>query len=36
MDEGDGEEPCAILMFGSPDSSRKVEWIATSSRPSMA
>ena len=25
---GAGEEPCAILMFGSPDPSRKVEWIA--------
>ena len=25
---GAGEAPCAILMFGSPDSSRKVEWIA--------
>jgi uncharacterized cupin superfamily protein len=23
-----GDEPCAILMFGSPDPSRKVEWIA--------
>ena len=25
---GAGQEPCAILMFGSPDPSRKVEWIA--------
>jgi uncharacterized cupin superfamily protein len=25
---GAGEEPCAILMFGSPDPGRKVEWIA--------
>ena len=25
---GAGHEPCAILMFGSPDPSRKVEWIA--------
>jgi hypothetical protein len=25
---GAGAEPCAILMFGSPDPSRKVEWIA--------
>jgi uncharacterized cupin superfamily protein len=25
---GAGEEPCAILMFGSPDPRRKVEWIA--------
>ena len=25
---GAGDEPCAILMFGSPDLSRKVEWIA--------
>ena len=25
---GAGEEPCAILMFGSPDPSRKIEWIA--------
>lgn len=25
---GAGEEPCAILMFGSPDPKRKVEWIA--------
>jgi uncharacterized cupin superfamily protein len=25
---GAGEEGCAILMFGAPDSSRKVEWIA--------
>ena len=25
---GAGEEPCAILMFGAPDPSRKVEWIA--------
>jgi quercetin dioxygenase-like cupin family protein len=25
---GAGEAPCAILMFGSPDPSRKVEWIA--------
>jgi uncharacterized cupin superfamily protein len=25
---GAGDEPCAILMFGSPDQSRKVEWIA--------
>jgi hypothetical protein len=25
---GAGGEPCAILMFGSPDPSRKVEWIA--------
>ncbi len=25
---GSGDEPCAILMFGSPDPSRKVEWIA--------
>lgn len=25
---GAGAGPCAILMFGSPDSSRKVEWIA--------
>ena len=25
---GAGATPCAILMFGSPDSSRKVEWIA--------
>jgi uncharacterized cupin superfamily protein len=25
---GAGTGPCAILMFGSPDSSRKVEWIA--------
>ena len=23
-----GDEPCAIPMFGSPDPSRKVEWIA--------
>jgi oxalate decarboxylase/phosphoglucose isomerase-like protein (cupin superfamily) len=23
-----GDEPCTILMFGSPDPSRKVEWIA--------
>ena len=25
---GAGDEPCAILMFGSPDPTRKVEWIA--------
>jgi uncharacterized cupin superfamily protein len=25
---GAGEGPCAILMFGSPDPTRKVEWIA--------
>jgi mannose-6-phosphate isomerase-like protein (cupin superfamily) len=25
---GAGDEPCAILMFGSPDPRRKVEWIA--------
>src|SRR3954463_8609476 len=25
---GAGAQPCAILMFGSPDPSRKVEWIA--------
>ena len=25
---GGGTGPCAILMFGSPDPSRKVEWIA--------
>jgi len=25
---GAGAEPCAILMFGSPDPKRKVEWIA--------
>ena len=25
---GAGAGPCAILMFGSPDSSRKIEWIA--------
>jgi quercetin dioxygenase-like cupin family protein len=25
---GAGDEPCAMLMFGSPDPSRKVEWIA--------
>jgi mannose-6-phosphate isomerase-like protein (cupin superfamily) len=25
---GAGDAPCAILMFGGPDSSRKVEWIA--------
>jgi uncharacterized cupin superfamily protein len=25
---GAGQEGCAILMFGSPDPSRKVEWIA--------
>ena len=25
---GAGDEPCALLMFGSPDPSRKVEWIA--------
>jgi quercetin dioxygenase-like cupin family protein len=25
---GAGDEPCAILMFGSPDPSRKVQWIA--------
>jgi uncharacterized cupin superfamily protein len=25
---GAGEEPCAILMFGSPDPRRKVSWIA--------
>jgi uncharacterized cupin superfamily protein len=25
---GAGEGPCAILMFGSPDPARKVEWIA--------
>ena len=25
---GAGEEPCAIVMFGSPDPARKVEWIA--------
>ena len=25
---GAGEEPCAILMFGSPDPSRNVDWIA--------
>ena len=25
---GAGDEPCAILMFGSPDPARKVEWIA--------
>ena len=25
---GAGHEPCAILMFGSPDPRRKVEWIA--------
>jgi uncharacterized cupin superfamily protein len=25
---GAGEQPCAILMFGSPDPSRKVSWIA--------
>jgi len=24
---GAGDEPCAILMFGSPDPTRKVEWI---------
>ena len=25
---GAGDEPCAILMFGSPDPSRRVEWLA--------
>ena len=25
---GAGDEPCAMLMFGSPDPSRKVSWIA--------
>jgi hypothetical protein len=25
---GAEDEPCAILMFGSPDPSRKVQWIA--------
>ena len=25
---GAGDEPCAMLMFGSPDPSRKVKWIA--------
>ena len=25
---GAGDEPCAILMFGSPDPSRKVKWLA--------
>ena len=25
---GAGDQPCTILMFGSPDPSRKVEWIA--------
>jgi len=25
---GAGDEPCAILMFGSPDPSRTIEWIA--------
>ena len=25
---GAGDEPCAILMFGSPDPSRNVDWIA--------
>ncbi len=25
---GAGEQPCAILMFGSPDPSREVQWIA--------
>jgi uncharacterized cupin superfamily protein len=25
---GAGDRPCALLMFGSPDPSRKVEWIA--------
>ena len=25
---GAGDEPCAILMFGSPDPRRTVEWIA--------
>jgi uncharacterized cupin superfamily protein len=25
---GAGDEPCAILMFGSPDPRRKIEWIA--------
>ena len=25
---GAGDQPCAILMFGSPDPRRKVEWIA--------
>jgi hypothetical protein len=25
---GAGTGPCAIVMFGSPDPSRKVEWIA--------
>jgi quercetin dioxygenase-like cupin family protein len=25
---GAGDAPCSILMFGSPDPSRKVEWIA--------
>ena len=25
---GAGAAPCAILMFGSPDSNRRVEWIA--------
>jgi uncharacterized cupin superfamily protein len=25
---GAGDEPCAILMFGSPDPKRKVSWIA--------
>jgi uncharacterized cupin superfamily protein len=28
---GAGDEPCALLMFGSPDPSRKVEWIADES-----
>jgi oxalate decarboxylase/phosphoglucose isomerase-like protein (cupin superfamily) len=26
---GAGDEPCAILMFGAPDPSRKVSWIAS-------
>ena len=25
---GAGDEPCAILMFGSPDPSRNIDWIA--------
>jgi hypothetical protein len=25
---GAGDEPCVILMFGSPDPSRNIEWIA--------
>jgi uncharacterized cupin superfamily protein len=25
---GAGDEPCALLMFGSPDPSRRIEWIA--------